>query len=186
MQYSIPLKSLAFVIHAAGKKDVRNYLNSIYIHGHLCTATNGHFMLRRRDDAQVASAPLLLPRAAVEWAIKATKRDESATVMRGEGRALTIAVAGQSLMCEEVEGKYPDVEAIIPIQDKPLELAGFNGEYLIALARAAKAAGDRYSCVRVEPVGEYSARVDFPHLPGCGGVIMPIRNTSGGRPVVPR
>jgi len=186
MQYIIPAQSLAFTIHAASKKDVRYYLCGVYVHGALCTATNGHFMLRRRDDTQVAPEPLLLPREAVEWAVRRTKGGGSVYVARGEGRSLTVTVGVESLKCEEIDGKYPDVDAIIPVQDAPLELAGFNGEYLTALAKAAKAAGDRYACLRIESVGAFAARVDFPNLPGCGGVIMPIRDTFGGRPVVPR
>lgn len=186
MQYIISGRSLAFVIPAAGKKDVRYYLNGVYVHGYLCTATNGHVMLRRRDDTQVAPEPLLLPREAAEWAVKRTKGNGSVYVARGERRSLTVTAGVESLKCEEIDGKYPDTDAIIPVRDAPLELAGFNGEYLTALAKAAKAAGDRYACVRVEPVGANAARVDFPNLPGCGGAIMPIRDTSGGRPVVPR
>ncbi len=89
MQYTIPARSLAIVAPGMAKRDVRYYLNGVQVRDDICTATDGHMLLRAKSPAQVAPAPLLLPREAVEWALKASKSESSGAVSRGDGRALT-------------------------------------------------------------------------------------------------
>lgn len=161
MNYSIPVRSLAFAIHGAAKNDVRYYFNAVRVSGTDCTATDGHMMLRIRDDAQVVPEPLLIPRDAVEWAIKAAKAAKAGTVdITRAGGDLTLEVGGQSLRATAVEDRWPDVDLIVPQTYKPQLPAAYNPDLLAQFAKAVKAVGKGVG-VRVMPRDGGSV-VDFP------------------------
>lgn len=179
MNYSIPVRSLAFSIHGAAKNDVRYYFNAVRVSGTDCTAADGRMMLRIRDDAQVAPAPLLIPRDAVEWAIKAAKAAKADAVdITRTGSDLTLAVGGQSLRAAAVDDRWPDVDRIVPPAYEPQLPAAYNPDLLAQLAKAAKGVGKKV-VVRIMPRDDRSV-VDFPGAPvPCFGVIMPMRDTAG-------
>lgn len=172
MHYKIPMKSLAFASHAMAKKDLRYYLNGLQVRGDAVAATDGRVMLRRRDSDQVAPEPLLVPRYAVEWALKAGKGCAFVEMVRANTGQVTARVTDQTFGFVECDAIFPDCDAIIPHGVLSHDPASFAGEYLTRLAKAAKGLS-RYASVRIEMAGSKAARVTFPADTGCIGVLMP-------------
>lgn len=177
MNYQIPLRSLAITIHAAGKRDVRYYLNSVLIEGQRCIATDGSMLLYAEDNTQEAPEPLLLPRDAVEWSLKAAGKKDTHLSIERDGEELQLTMGVSSYRCRPIDGKFPDWQQVVPHGELSRQTVAFDGRLLARLAKAATAGGDRYCNVRIEMAGDRSARVDFPNLPGVHGVIMPMSNT---------
>lgn len=179
MKYSIPVRSLAFAIHAAAKNDVRYYFNAVRVSGTDCTATDGRMMLRIRDDAQLAPQPLLIPRDAVAWAIKAaTAAKADVAAIARAGSDLTLEVGGLSLRATAAEDRWPDVDLIVPAAYDPCLPAAYNPDLLTRFAKAATVVGKRVG-VRIMPRDGGSV-VDFPGAPvPCFGVIMSRRDSVG-------
>lgn len=185
MLYDISTLSLAFCLHAAAKYDVRFYLKAIHIKGPLCEATDGHILLRRIDPSQVAPEPLILPRDAADWAVKAAKASKAERVaieVTDESRRLRLSVGSQSYNSMALDRKYPDADAIIPVHDYDIAPVAISGKLLETLGKAAQTLGKGFS-VRIDPQGG-ACRFDFHSAKGdivenVGGVVMPYRNTAG-------
>lgn len=181
MKYSIPVRSLAFALQAAAVQDVRYYLQGVHVAGHDCTGTDGRIVLRIRDEAQVAPAPLLLSIEAATWAVKAAKAGRLGVVgATVDGGQVILAVGSATMITPVGDGtRFPNVDAIIPTETSG-ESVSFDYKLL---ARANKAAAVVGSGVRMRPNGKQAAVVDFPGSPvPCFGVVMPLR-TEPGDPV---
>ena len=185
---TIPTAILAAVAPFIAKKDVRYYLNGARIEserGYIrAIATDGHALAVCDAPGTETVAACLLPREAVEWAVKAG----GSVTLEWEGFAGTLTTeSGMSMPVTLIDGRFPDYQAVIPmLKEDRTELAGFNPEILVLIAKAsaglrkAGAAG-KYCSVTLHGNGSNNA-IGF-ELGGLKdglrviGVVMPMRDS---------
>ena len=190
---NIPLTVLAAVAPFMAKKDVRFYLNGARIEserGYIrAIAIDGHALAVCDAPGTETVAACLLPREAVEWALK---QKGDAFTLEWEGFAGTLTTeSGMSMPVTLIDGRFPDYQAVIPmLNEDRTELAGFNPEILGLVAKAsaglrkAGAAG-KYCSVTLHGNGENNA-IGF-ELNGLNhgikmiGVAMPLRDMQAPR-----
>lgn len=118
MQYAIiPANTLAAALVCAAKKDVRFYLNGVYVEpcadGHvIVVATDGKVMYASKCDREatdsVIEAPMILPREAVELVLK----DKPTVVtVKFDGEYATL---NDSVRCKPIDGRFPDWRRVVP------------------------------------------------------------------------
>ena len=137
---NIPLTILAAVAPFMAKKDVRFYLNGAMVEtaagGLRAVATDGHALAVCDSPGAGPAERLLIPREAVEWALK--QKGEAVT-LEWEGFAGTLVnELGARIPVKLIDGRYPDYAAVIPLlQADRTELAGFDPEILVLVAKSA-------------------------------------------------
>lgn len=189
---TIPAAILAAVAPFMAKKDVRYYLNGARIEserGYIrAIATDGHALAVCDAPGAETVAACILPREAVEWAVKAG----GSVTLEWEGFAGTLTTEkGASMPVTLIDGRFPDYQAVIPmLQPDRTELAGFNPDILALVAKAsaglrkAGAAG-KYCSVTLHGNGSNNA-IGF-ELSGLNhgikmiGVAMPLRDMQAPR-----
>lgn len=142
------------LLNAAGKSDVRFYLNGIFFdtEKNRLVATDGTILLVSRPviDIILPSKPpkgskpppgpvmsvagelpqipsFIMPRTLVERALKLVSKKAptvTITVSDGTPRDITLEGAGGSVTEKEIDGRYPQCERVIP-----LGTSGENGQY---------------------------------------------------------
>ena len=190
---NLPLTVLAAVAPFMAKKDVRYYLNGAMVEsaagGLRAVATDGHALAVCDSPGAGPAERLLIPREAVEWALK---QKGDAFTLEWEGFAGTLTTeSGIPMQVALIDGRFPDYQAVIPmLQDDRTELAGFNPEILATIAKAsaglrkAGAAG-KYCSVTLHGNGSNNA-IGF-ELNGLNhgikliGVAMPLRDMQAPR-----
>jgi DNA polymerase III sliding clamp (beta) subunit (PCNA family) len=81
-------------------------------------------------------------------------------------------------ICELIDGKFPDIERIIPKQTAPAEQIGFNAKYLADVEKLAKLFNPKYESVRFELNGNTNAAVANVNAPTgetAKVIVMPMR-----------
>ena len=192
---NLPLTVLAAVAPFMAKKDVRYYLNGAMVEtaagGLRAVATDGHALAVCDSPGAGPGERLLIPREAVEWALK--QKGEAVTLEWTEAKGLAEMVneAGARIPVKLIDGRYPEYAAVIPmLKADRTELAGFNPEILVLVAKCAaglKKYGDagRYPAVTLHGNGNNNA-AGF-ELGGLKdglrviGVVMPLRDSMAPR-----
>jgi len=156
MNFTLPAWALAAVAPFMAKNDVRFYLSSVYVapvngpdgaKGCAVVATDGDAALAvvRLREVNVPG-PVLLPREAVEWAVKA-KGDDVAFALAGEsGKDWTMTAGGASRPVSEIDSQFPDWQAVVPepLADEPaegaqrLEYVAFDAALIERVVKSAK------------------------------------------------
>ena len=159
------------------RNDVRYYMNVIcFMPDGRIASTDGHraFIGGRHDNKLTENVIIKIgksPTKRYEHAIIDTKskiatyHDESGTMV-GTG------------ICEEIDGRFPDIDRIIPKQTSPTEEIGFNAGYLVDIEKAAKLFNPKFSCVKFELNGNTNAAVCCLSAPSgetAKIVVMPMR-----------
>ncbi|HGJ5868518.1 hypothetical protein [Arsenophonus nasoniae] len=62
-------------------------------------------------------------------------------------------------ICEVIEGKYPDINRVIPKESKPVSEIGFNASYLADIEKVAKIYNPKYKSIKIKPNGNDSAAI---------------------------
>lgn len=81
-------------------------------------------------------------------------------------------------LCEVIDGKFPDIDRIIPKEKNPCDRIGFNAGYLSDIEKAAKIFSPKFSMVIFEVNGARDAAVaklKSPHGDHATIVVMPMR-----------
>ena len=190
---NIPLTVLAAVAPFMAKKDVRFYLNCAMVEsaagGLRAVATDGHALAVCDSPGAGPGERLLIPREAVEWALK--QKGEAVT-LEWEGFAGTLTTeSGISMPVALIDGRYPDYAAVIPmLKDDRTELAGLNPEIIGLIAKSAaglkKMGGSgRYPAVILHGNGgNNAAGFELGGLKGglkVIGAVMPLRDSMAPR-----
>lgn len=192
---NLPMTVLAAVAPFMAKKDVRYYLNGAMIEaaagGLRAVATDGHALAVCDSPGAGPGERLLIPREAVEWALK--QKGEAVTLEWTEAKGLAEMVneAGARIPVKLIDGRYPEYQAVIPmLQAERTELAGFNPEILVLVAKAAA------GLVKMGGVGKYPAVTLHGNGPNNAagfelggligglkviGVVMPMRDSMAPR-----
>lgn len=159
------------------KQDVRYYLNGIcFMPGGRIASTDGHrafiaeggeHKLRSNVIVKVSKSPT----KRYEYAIIDTKtkivtyHDES-EVMVGAG------------ICEEVDGRFPDIDRVVPKKTEPTELVGFNAQYLADVAKAVRVFNPNWQSISLElqgNIGAAAVKATSPLGFKATFVVMPMR-----------
>ena len=192
---NLPLTVLAAVAPFMAKKDARYYLNCAMIEsaagGLRAVATDGHALAVCDSPGAGPAERLLIPREAVDWALK--QKGEAVTLEWEDALgAFTLrSELGATIAGKLIDGRYPDYAAMIPmLKDDRTELAGFDPEILVLVAKSAaglkKMGGcGRYPAVTLHGNGDNNA-AGF-ELGGLKtglrviGVVMPMRDSMAPR-----
>lgn len=159
------------------RNDVRYYLNGIcFMPDGRVASTDGHraFIGCSHDNALTENVIIKIgksPTKRYDYAIIDTKAKiatyhDEAGVMVGTG------------ICEEIDGRFPDIDRIIPKQTSPTEEIGFNTGYLVDVEKAAKLFNPKLCGVKFELNGNTNAAVCCLSAPSgetAKIVVMPMR-----------
>ncbi|MDU7405632.1 MAG: hypothetical protein E7L15_17470 [Citrobacter portucalensis] len=81
-------------------------------------------------------------------------------------------------ICDVIDGRFPDIDRVIPKEKSPAEEIGFNAKYLADVEKAAKLFNPRFEGVRFELNGNTSAAVanlSSPEGLTAKIIVMPMR-----------
>lgn len=171
------INALKIAIVTAGKKDVRYYLNGVFIEAHAGNAvnivsTNGHAITRVTLDAPVVdSHSYIIGRDDVERLIKSTTvaRDGSPSEItdmieleyfKGESQGqirtpdtVVVRDSGNATTCELIDGLFPDYRRVIPASEgdnDAVRVIGANPEYIGNAVKALKVITDKNASMHIE------------------------------------
>lgn len=159
------------------KQDVRYYLNGIcFMHDGRIAATDGHrAMIASKHENKLTDNVI------VSVSKSPTKR-YSYALLDTETNIVTYhdeheAMVGAGI-CSEVDGKFPDIDRVIPNQTAPAEQIGFNAKYLADVEKLAKLFNPKFEAVSFELNGNTSAAVaniSAPTGETAKVIVMPMR-----------
>lgn len=140
------------------KNDPRYYLNGIcFMADGRIAATDGHRLFvggkhenKIKDNVIVKFSKS--PTKAYRHAIADT---DTGIVTYNDEKIIRVGAG----ICEVVDGKFPDIDRVIPKQTSPTEEIGFNAKYLADVEKAAKLFNPKYESVRFELNGNTNAAV---------------------------
>lgn len=160
------------------KNDIRYYINGICFKadGRVCS-TNGHMaFIGGEHQAKIKEDVIISiqksPTKRYEYAVIDTKTlvvtyfNDAGDVKVGVG------------LCELIDGKFPDIDRVIPASRQACDTIGFRAEYLAKIAPAAKLFNSNWESVRLELNGSDGAAITKLKSPfGETGsiVVMPMR-----------
>lgn len=140
------------------KKDVRYYLNGICFKadGRVCS-TNGHrAFVGGKHDGELAEDIILSvtksPTKSYEYAEIDT---DTGIISYHSDTTLRIGVG----LCEVIDGRFPDIDRVIPKDTSPADRIGFNASYLADVEKAAKLFNPKWESVVFELNGHTNATV---------------------------
>ena len=159
------------------RNDVRYYLNGIcFMPDGRIASTDGHraFIGGSHDNKLAKNVIIKIgksPTKRYEYAIIDTKA-KIATYHDEAG-----AMVGSGI-CEEIDGRFPDIDRVIPKETKAAEQIGFNAGYLVDVEKVAKMFNPKFCGVKFELNGNTNAAVCCLSAPSgetAKVVVMPMR-----------
>lgn len=159
------------------KQDVRYYLNGIcFMPDGRVSATDGHrAMIASKHENKIKSNVIVSisksPTKNYSYAVIDTK----AKIVTYHNNFDVLVGAG---ICSEVDGRFPDIDRVIPKQTEPTEQIGFNAKYLADVEKLAKLFNPKYESVRFELNGNINAAVaniSAPTGETAKVIVMPMR-----------
>lgn len=159
------------------KNDVRYYLNGVCFKadGRVCS-TDGHraFVGGKHDADLKEDLILSITKSPTKNYDYAEIDTDTGIVSYHTDTTLRIGVG----LCEVIDGRFPDIDRIIPKEKSPTDRIGFNAKYLTDVEKAAKLFNPKYSSVTFELNGNTGSSVA--KLKSCFGeeakiIVMPMR-----------
>ena len=159
------------------KQDVRYYLNGIcFMPDGRVAATDGHrAMIASKHENKIKSNVIVSisnsPTKNYSYAVIDTK----AKIVTYHNNFDVLVGAG---ICSEVDGKFPDIDRVIPKQTAPTEQIGFNAKYLADVEKLAKLFNPKYEAVLFElngSTGAAVANISAPTGETAKIIVMPMR-----------
>jgi len=182
---SIPAGMLRAALMHAAKRDVRYYLNGVYVEParQRVTATDGHRMyVGRFSDAGADGPGFIIPRDALELALKAHKAahgrdaDTAALHIVADGAALKL---GATVSATAIDARFPDVERVIPRSTSGV-VAGLNADYVTdardALHATCGCKPSTWTAPSIAYNGDGPAVITLAACPDAFVVVMPCRD----------
>lgn len=191
------LAALKMVSHAAALKDIRYYLNGVFLEwdGVLLSVvgTDGHRMavaqLNYGEKLLEKPVCVIVPTVQVKLLLSAPKTVGDVGLAFTDQHKAEITMAGQVFTINGVEGRYPDWRRVGPesaqtsIADSPVTAIGFNAVYAAeACAAPAKVSNRKYQGVKLILRGaneamrfEAGLAGDHPSLVNAYCIVMPMR-----------
>ncbi|EGM9390248.1 hypothetical protein IIE45_004590 [Salmonella enterica] len=159
------------------RNDVRYYLNGIcFMPDGRVAATDGHraFIGCSHDNKLTENVIIKISKSP-------TKRYEYAIIDTRAKTATYHDEAGEMVgagICEEIDGRFPDIDRVIPKETKAAEEICFNAGYLVDIEKVAKLFNPKFCRVKFELNGNTNAAVcclSAPTGETAKIVIMPVR-----------
>jgi len=154
----------------ASKKDVRYYLNGVYVIGTLdkvrFVATDGHILglYQNEDYLPDESFDLIIPNEVIAKLEK--NKDHVLSCEEGKWQI-------DNMIFTPIDGKFPDYQRVLPRTNMTNEVAQFNPDFIARFQKVGKLlANNAVPTIAHNGVG--SALVDI-GLPNFVGVMMPMR-----------
>lgn len=191
------IAALKMVTHAAALKDIRYYLNGVFLEwdGVLLSVvgTDGHRMavaqLNYGEKLLEKPVCVIVPTAQVKLLLSTPKTVGNVALAFPEQHKAEITMAGQVFTINGVEGRYPDWRRVGPEYaqscpgDTQVSSIGVNAVYLAeACAALAKVANKKYRGVKLILRGaneamrfEAGLAGDHPSLVNAYCIVMPMR-----------
>ena len=140
------------------RNDVRYYLNGIcFMTDGRIASTDGHrAFIGGRNNNKLAENVI------IKISKSPTKRYEYATIDTKAKIATYHDEAGAMVgagICEEIDGRFPDIDRVIPKETRAAEEIGFNAGYLVDVEKVAKLFNPKFCCVKFELNGNTDAAV---------------------------
>jgi hypothetical protein len=188
MQFSIPVDTIKALLLAAGKGDIRYYLNAVCLDvapdgSAVAVSTNGHILLAlpvERFDygahSPIVAGQYSIPRDVLEGIKAPIKKAAAIVIIDTAAQTVTVSLAGKSAVSKLVEGKFPDWRRVVPRTVSGL-VSQFNTEYVAAFGKIHKLLGGTYSpgIAHNGGIGDIVHSAARVLLPGeAVGVLMPM------------
>lgn len=186
--YAIPVSALAAAITHAANKDMRYYLNGVYLDfpkGRV-VAADGHRLFCGKIE-RADCDPVIIPRDTVIDAVKAAKKVKGVAILlldvredpnnSTNPRRLELVTAGARFRAAELDGQFPKYEEVIPLSPSG-EVRDYNPNYLVDADKAlATFAGITYKNTGGSKVWHNGASGALITLAGTTALccIMPVR-----------
>lgn len=136
-------KSVRAAILFAAKNDVRYYLNGILLdHRGYIVATNGHVMIRiENEECKRLSKDQIIGIKGAKIPAKANYLDLISDSNKGGFVRFSVghglADIQEARLFEVIDGKYPDIDRVVPTSDlQPTDKIGINPEYVALVGKA--------------------------------------------------
>jgi hypothetical protein len=188
-QFTTNQNALDALFLIAGKKDIRHYLNGVYVEFNENTTRivgcDGHKLgiYQAASENNSGTGSIIIPRHTIE---NLPKKAGNLIFSNVEGNRWRIDAQNCAVYFTPEDAKYPDFRRVVhPIQTAGTSgvAAGFNLEYLNQfekcgnlLAGSKSKYGNR---VRIYHNGTSGAMAMFDGVEGFAGVIMPLRDSIG-------
>lgn len=172
------------------KNDVRYYLNGIcFMPDGRVAATDGHrlFVGGNHDNSIEESIIVAVTKSPVKsYAVAYIDTDtrivdylnmDYDNIDWNDAVSLSTMRSGVGL-CSVIDGRFPDVDRVIPKQTAPAEQIGFNAKYLADVEKCAKLFNPKFESVRFELNGNTNAAVanlSSPTGETAKIIVMPMR-----------
>lgn len=159
------------------KQDVRYYLNGIcFMPDGRVAATDGHrAMIASKHENKIKSNVIVSISKSPTKNYSYAVIDTMAKIVTYHNNFDVLVGAG---ICSEVDGKFPDIDRVIPKQAAPAEQIGFNAKYLADVEKLAKLFNPKFEAVLFELNGNTSAAVaniSAPTGETAKVIVMPMR-----------
>ncbi|UIW10219.1 hypothetical protein [Flyfo siphovirus Tbat1_6] len=159
------------------KQDARYYLNGIcFMPDGRVAATDGHrAMISSKHENKIKSNVIVSISKSPTKNYSYAVIDTRAKIVTYHNNFDVLVGAG---ICSEVDGKFPDIDRVIPKQTAPAEQIGFNAKYLADVEKLAKMFNPKYESVRFELNGNINAAVaniSAPTGETAKVIVMPMR-----------
>lgn len=159
------------------KQDVRYYLNGIcFMPDGRVAATDGHrAMIASKHENKIKSNVIVSISKSPTKNYSYAVIDTRAKIVTYHNNFDVLVGAG---ICSEVDGKFPDIDRVIPKQTAPAEKIGFNAKYLSDVEKLAKLFSPKYESVLFELNGNINAAVaniSAPTGETAKVIVMPMR-----------
>jgi len=161
---TIPTKYLKAVAPFIAKNDYREYLCGVHLAPGRLEASDGPRALRILSDQILSDSDVVLSWGTVTAMLRSARKEQEIVIASG-------TYCGVSMLT--LEGKYPDIDRLLPEPGGPGKVGHYNPELLLGFFLAAKALGIRFGYHRLYQRGSEGALVTFPGCPEVRGIVMP-------------
>jgi hypothetical protein len=188
-QFTINQNALDALLLIAGKKDIRHYLNGVYIEFDATTTRvigcDGHKLgiYQVASDNNSGAGSIIIPRETIE---KLPKKAGSLIFSNIEGNRWRIDAQNCAVYFTPEDAKYPDFRRVVHgLQTAGTSgvAGGFNLEYLNKFEKCGNLlAGNKLRVgnrLRLHHNGDAAALVLLNCVDGFAGVVMPLRDSIG-------
>lgn len=158
------------------KQDVRYYINGVcFMPGGKLAATDGHrLFMGSHENELTENAIVSIEKSPVKKYDHAICDTETGLVEFFDEFERRVGVA----LCQLVDGRYPDVERIMPKETNAVDRIGFNAGYLSDVEKCAKLFNSKWPGVTFELQGDDKAAVATVKSPTgetANIIVMPMR-----------
>lgn len=189
---NVKQSALDAMLLIAGKKDIRYYLNGVYLEWNnvltRAVGCDGCMLAVKNewhDDNQGAGS-IIIPRDVIERLPKRPKNDAIVSITCTgveDSKRWAIVAGGVSINFTPCDANYPDWRRVTHGIKTSGEAAGFNLDYLVAFEKAGAILGGGKCRVgnrlRIHHNGAQGAIVTLDGIDGFAGVVMPLKDSVG-------